>query len=229
MSVKPPQSNHHISLTDLNPAPYNPRSISDEALTGLAESIRHGTKLHAGWNAKDGYRLDSTVTVNKQGNRIVGGHQRVRALQEKLGQDWLHRDDITWIDCEPDGAAEKARNLALNNAAIQGEWTPEALPLLEALRIELPEFEALRLGELLEEVENGLGMFNVAGIEQPELPNGERSPFRQMTFVLHESQAESVEQAIRAAKAAGPFVDSPNENSNGNALARIVEVYCGAG
>lgn len=113
-------ANDRIPLADLNPAPYNPRAISDEALAGLAESIRHGTKLHAGWEARHGYRLDSTITVNKQGNRIVGGHQRVRALRDKLGQDWIHRDDITWIDCEPGGAAEKAtRSLGVFSRGIE--------------------------------------------------------------------------------------------------------------
>jgi len=46
-----------------------------------------------------------------------------------------------------------------------------------------------------------------------------------MTFTLHDTQAEQVTEAIRIAKAAGAFVDSPNENSNGNALARICETY----
>ncbi len=57
------------------------------------------------------------------------------------------------------------------------------------------------------------------------LPDEDRAPFQQMTFTLHDEQAEQVKAAIAAAKALGPFVDSPNENSNGNALARIAETF----
>ena len=57
------------------------------------------------------------------------------------------------------------------------------------------------------------------------LPDEDRAPFQQMTFTLHDEQAEQVKAALQAAKALGPFVDSPNENSNGNALARIVETF----
>lgn len=57
------------------------------------------------------------------------------------------------------------------------------------------------------------------------LPDEDRAPFQQMTFTLHDEQAEQVRVAIAAAKALGAFVDSPNENSNGNALARIAEVF----
>lgn len=57
------------------------------------------------------------------------------------------------------------------------------------------------------------------------LPDEDRAPFQQMTFTLHDEQAEQVKAAITAAKGLGPFVDSPNENSNGNALARIAETF----
>jgi len=61
----------------------------------------------------------------------------------------------------------------------------------------------------------------------PELATGDRSPFQQMTFTVSDEQAEVVVEALRAAKAAGPFVDTSNENGNGNALARVCEAYRG--
>lgn len=57
------------------------------------------------------------------------------------------------------------------------------------------------------------------------LPSEDRAPFRQITFTLHDTQAEQVFEALKLAKSAGAFVDSPNENSNGNALTRICETY----
>lgn len=58
----------------------------------------------------------------------------------------------------------------------------------------------------------------------PELASGDRQPFQQMTFTLHDEQAEQVKAAIDAAKAIGVF-NSPNENSNGNALVRVCETF----
>jgi len=46
-----------------------------------------------------------------------------------------------------------------------------------------------------------------------------------MAFILHDSQAEQVLAAMDAAKQMGKFIDSPNENGNGNALARICETF----
>lgn len=57
------------------------------------------------------------------------------------------------------------------------------------------------------------------------LPTGDKLPFEQMTFTLATAQAETVREAIERAKAAGPFVETGNENSNGNALARICTAY----
>jgi hypothetical protein len=58
-----------------------------------------------------------------------------------------------------------------------------------------------------------------------KLPDEDRAPFRQMTFTLHDTQADQVFDALKLAKAQGAFTDSPNKNSNGNALARICETY----
>jgi hypothetical protein len=60
--------------------------------------------------------------------------------------------------------------------------------------------------------------------EMPELASGDREPFQQMTFVLHDEQAQQVKAAIEAAHKFGDY-DSPNENRNGNALARICETF----
>jgi hypothetical protein len=65
-----------------------------------------------------------------------------------------------------------------------------------------------------------------AGIDQFNLPNGEKSPFEQMTFTLSNEQAEKVKSSIKKAKEVGKFDDTGNENSNGNALALICEAYC---
>jgi hypothetical protein len=56
-------------------------------------------------------------------------------------------------------------------------------------------------------------------------PTEDRAPFQQMTFTLHDTQAEQVKRAMAAAGKLGDFTDSPNQNSNGNALAFICETF----
>jgi ParB family chromosome partitioning protein len=57
------------------------------------------------------------------------------------------------------------------------------------------------------------------------LPTEDKAPFQQMTFTLHDSQAEQVKRAIAMAGKMGDFTDSPNQNSNGNGLAFICETF----
>ncbi len=142
------------------------------------------------------------------------------------------------------------QKVALANGAdkipvLVGSWTPEQeakiLATLDPLA-GMAEADPVALDALLREVNTGCeelqqmladlaegaGMYDVDEGDAPDLPDGDRQPFQQMTFTLHDSQAETVKAAIDKAKAAGDFDDSPNENSNGNALARIAEAYCGA-
>jgi hypothetical protein len=55
------------------------------------------------------------------------------------------------------------------------------------------------------------------------LPTGPKGEFEQMMFTLHRDQAERVRAGLVAAKGRGSFGDTGNENSNGNALARLVD------
>jgi hypothetical protein len=101
-------------------------------------------------------------------------------------------------------------------------WDAEALQFdLEAGLDLSGMFQDFEIGGILNEQPDGDTWADAFG----SLPDGERVPFQQMTFTLHDSQVEQVKEAIKIAKAQGAFVDSPNENSNGNALARICETY----
>lgn len=94
--------NGAIKLEQLNEASYNPRTITDEAFKLLCASIRNHTDALADWDPEDGFRLASTITVNRTGNRIVGGHQR----------------------------KEKGLNIALNSPDAAGDWDSEGLKIL---------------------------------------------------------------------------------------------------
>lgn len=90
------------------------------------------------------------------------------------------------------------------------------------------ETQSAAVEEMLRELAEANGIFgDVAEAEMPELPTGEKADHEQITFSLSTEQAETVRDALRRAKDSGSFVDTGNENVNGNALARICEVFLG--
>lgn len=97
-----------FKISALRPAPYNARTISSRAASGLAASL-------------ETFGLLSLPVVNilaKGGPRIVGGHQRI---------DQLKAAKVEEVDCivvkfSPE--QEKEANFALNNPTIQGEFIP---------------------------------------------------------------------------------------------------------
>jgi hypothetical protein len=117
---------YKVSIDSLKKCDYNPRKISKKRLQRLSASVQNHTKALSGWDPTNGVRLASTVTINKNGNRIIGGHQRIEALLN-LGQDWIHEDDITWVELKESSPEEKSLNLSLNNDEAAGRWEKDKL------------------------------------------------------------------------------------------------------
>jgi len=149
-----------MTLQELAPAPYNPRTITDDALSGLRASVQR-------------FGLVEPIVWNERSARIVGGHQRLKVLQQMGEQE----TQVVVVDL--DETDEKALNLALNNPAIAGEFTPAVHELLAELRAAAPELhELLRFGDLeaatrnlLKELEARAGETDPDDVpEPPEVP-----------------------------------------------------------
>ena len=125
-----------MRLRDLAPADYNPRDITPEALAGLKASLKRFGPVQ-------------TIVWNKRTRRIVGGHQRLKALLA-LGYKTA---GVSVVDLPE--AEEKALNLALNNPAIGGHFTDAVKETLGEIKLAAPELaKALRLDEIrIEEIE----------------------------------------------------------------------------
>lgn len=139
-----------LAIEDLAPAPYNPRSITPEALHGLSASIQ-------------AYGDVSGVTWNRHTGHLIAGHQRVRVLRERGATVEMDaagpfiRDPQTGeafrvrvVDW--DESKEKAANITANNLAISGLFTSELRVVLDEIRVEMPAdlFADLRLDGTLE-------------------------------------------------------------------------------
>jgi ParB-like chromosome segregation protein Spo0J len=120
-----------FKIDKLVASPENPRAITPAALAGLTKSIER-------------FGLVEPVVVNVRGKtpRVVGGHQRLRALQS------LGKTEVLCIAVSCTRKEEKLLNVTLNNPQIQGRFTEEALATIDEIRKDLePELD-LRIDEL---------------------------------------------------------------------------------
>ena len=122
-------------ISDLKPAPYNPRKSNEKQEANLKKSLEK-------------FGVVEPIVFNKQTGYIVGGHFRVRELK-KLGYKEV---DCVIVDLNEDD--EKELNIRLN--ANTGEWDWEDLGInwdadkldewgleLEVFDVELPEYDEL--------------------------------------------------------------------------------------
>ena len=123
-----------MSLVELNPAPYNPRKMSVEAYQGLSKSI-------------DKFGMLIPIVWNKRTGNVVGGHQRLRHLQETGEME----TDVIVVDL--DDNEEVALNIALNNRAIRGDFTSDVVAMLEKSEVQLGSaFNDVKLNDLFKDM-----------------------------------------------------------------------------
>ena len=111
---------------------------------------------------------------------------------------------------------EAAKLLAtLDPLAAMAETNTEALNEL----LKEVSFNSRDVNEMLEALAKG------STVPFPDLSDEDKSSIGQMTFTVSDEQKEVIERALKAAKGMGAFVTPGNENSNGNALARVCETF----
>lgn len=154
------------------------------------------------------------IIVNQRTGHVVDGHARVELALRRSEQ----RVPVVYVDL----SADEERLVLAALDPIGGLATTDADKLAELLQDVSAQDAGLQA--LLDDLARQIGA-GVGEIDLPELNDGDREPFQQMTFTVHDEQKEQIDRALAAAKAMGPFLDSLNENSNGNALARVCEIF----
>lgn len=190
-------------VADLIPYAANSRTHSDAQVAQIAASIKE-----FGWT--------NPILVDGE-DTLIAGHGRLLAARK------LNMDKVPVIVLDHlTKAQQRALVIADNQLALNAGWDMDMLEN-EIRDLADNDFDLDVLGFSDDELDKMLA--EVDAITLPDLADGEKEPFQQMTFTLHDEQVEQVKEAIEAAKAMGPFVDSFNENGNGNALARICETF----
>ena len=151
-------------------------------------------------------------------NKILDGHQRLKVL-------YRLRDDgykipplpVDYVDAETE---KEAKEKLLTITSQYGDFSING--------IDQYVFEAeLNIGEISDHIRILEGKEHIFEIEatMPEMEDGDREPYQNMTFHLHDDQVEIIKKALRKAISDGPFDNTLNPNSNGNALERIARKY----
>lgn len=190
-------------ITELLPAKYNPRKISDESIGRLTKSLAEFGNIQP-------------ITWNAQTGNVVGGHQRLKVYQA------MGKAEVEVWAVDLNEQKEKAANIALNK--LSGDFDfPMLKDLLEEIDTGDMDLEITGFG--VDEIAKLMEQFHVEGAELPDLADGDKLPFQQKTFVLHDEQAEEVDKAIEKSKQMGHGESSVNENSNGNGLAFVCQFF----
>jgi ParB family chromosome partitioning protein len=202
-----------IRIGDLKPWDRNPRR-NDAAVESVKNSIKR-------------FGFGSPILARKADGEVIAGHTRLKAAQE-LG---LEKVPVRYLDLDPADAHLLA--LADNKLGEISEWDDAVLlDILGDLRQQdsdaalVAGWDDVKIDALLLEAGNAVLAMDIEDAFGA-LPSGDKQPFQQMTFSLHDSQAAIVSQALERAKECGLAEADLNKNSNGNALAAICEKFLG--
>jgi len=163
------------------------------------------------------------VLENARTGHLLDGHERLWQA--------LEQGDETPVPYITVDLAEDEEHLVLATLDPIGAMAQTDAEMLEGILSELRETELVQEDGALERLlaEVGRGVLAPGDDDWAaafgNLPDGERAPFQQMTFTLHDEQAEVVARAVAQAKRDCDFSGQPNENSNGNALYMICRAY----
>lgn len=192
-----------VPVGDLTPYPGNPRIHN---VAAIAESL----------TANGQYR---PIVVQLSTSYVLAGNGTLAAAVS-LGWESVHAQYV-----DVDDTTARRIVLADNRTGQLGGFDVaalslmvESLPSLTGTGYAPVDVEDLRAQVQAQTVTPDEWEAAFTGVDR------EKPPFQAMTFTLHDSQVETVAEALRVARARGPF-DTPNENSNGNALAHIVETF----
>jgi hypothetical protein len=184
-----------VKITEVIANPNNPRLIKDDKFKKLVKSIQDFPDM---LNVRP-------IVVNKD-MVVLGGNMRLKAIKE-AGHTEVAVEIVDWTE-------DQQKEFIIKDNASFGEW----------------DWSDLANNWDSDELTNWgidiIGFSNVEDLgEDFILPNGDKSPFQQMTFTLADEQAEQIKNAIEEIKRTEEYKYAEtmgNENSNGNALYLIV-------
>lgn len=189
-----------VDIRQVRQNPDNPRVIKDNKFQKLVKSIQELPQM-----------LELRPIVVNRDMIVLGGNMRLKACEAAgLTQvPVVYADNLT---------PEQEREFVIKDNSSFGEWDWDLLA---------NEWDV----EQLQDWGMDIGGFDLSPDEFDEsfeLPDGDKSPFQQMTFTMADEQQVIIKNAIDDIKKTEEykFVETfGNENGNGNALYLIVSQW----
>jgi hypothetical protein len=183
-------------INEIKSNPNNPRIIKDHKFKQLVKSIQDFPQM-----------LELRPIVIDENNMVLGGNMRLKACLEAGMTDVpvIHANNLT---------EEKKKEFIIKDNVQFGshDWSE----LANNWDVDLIQEWGLDI----------IGFDNVEDLgEGFSLPDGDKSPFQQMTFTLADEQCVQIKNAIEEIKRTEEYKYAEtmgNENSNGNALYLII-------
>jgi len=203
MAEKSPLKIEYLPVKSLLAYEKNARTHSPDQVDQIAASIQE-------------FGFTNPILIDEK-NIIIAGHGRVEAAK-KLN---LQQVPVIVLHGLTD-LQRRAYVLADNRIALNAGWDENLLAAEladlqdEDYDISMIGFSDVELERLLPEAAPLNSMPVLSAAPKPE--------FQQITFTLHNEQAARIKAAMNLARSMGPF-SSLNENSNGNAIARVCEMF----
>lgn len=209
-----------VPLSDLKPFQGTLKTLSEKNERKLRANLqRNGIRFPFFYWQRNGDKL------------TLDGHQRAIVLTKMLDDGWEIQGGKVPADRIEAADEREAKRLILLAASQYGEVTePGLLDFIKSAGISIEDIRLeVDLPKIDADIFEATYLKDGAGDQFGALGAGPGDPeFRQMTFVLHNSQAERVEAALsRVKKLAGESLQEGqlNENENGNALAFLAEAF----
>lgn len=155
-----------LPISELKPAPYNPRVALRPGMPGYERLKR----------SLEEFDLVQPIVWNRTTGHVVGGHQRLQVLTDQ------GRTEIDCVVIEASLEREKALNVALNNPQVGGKWDEDKLLDLVAELESLPDIDATLTGFSAADLQH----LHFQPLPASELPQAEPSgpPVVQVTLEL---------------------------------------------
>jgi hypothetical protein len=194
----------YLGVDLLIPYANNSRTHSDAQVLQIASSIKE-------------FGFTNPVLIDSS-NSIIAGHGRVMGAK-KLGIDKVPCIRLTGLT----KAQIKAYVIADNKLALNAGWD-DAMLRLEFDTLGELGFDLSLTGFSTDEIE----AIDTVLADMPSLNSDDRTPYQEVTFMVHDDQKAIIDDAILLAKTNPCYDTGINENSNANAIAHICEQFINA-
>ena len=186
-----------VPITQVVPNTSNPRIFKDDKFKKLVKSIQEFPQM-----------LELRPIVVDANMVVLGGNMRLKACKA------AGLKEVPIVIADKLTEEQQAEFIIKDNVGF-GEWDWDLLA---------NEWDAASITDWGLDI-GGFDLKAEEFNEEFSLPDGDKSPFQQMTFTLADEQAEQIKNAIADIKATDDYKYCEtfgNENSNGNALYLII-------